>query len=478
MFQNYRLLPGTGWTQQVLAGVLVLCFLITGCTSNKPEDESETTGVEPAEVTLQVLVVDSPAIAGVAGRRWTAEGMGTAEFTEVTLEELASQEFKLAAEVDIVIYPSEMMVDLISQAQLMSIPKKYLDSDVVNRDEMLPHQRKFLQRYGREVWSLPLGDTYLTLVYDKKIFAENNLEVPETWEAYTEVAKKLRELGHRVEEPMADGWAGRLLLSRAAAYVRSRGKVSTVFEMENMTPLISEQPFPQCLEELRAALGDQMEPALTPAAIFNNLLERKTAMGITWPSKHFENSEGTVNEDLGIARLPGSNQWYNRLESRWEPRDKDASIHMELMGSSGRVVSINKNSQFAKRAIDFASWICSKPSSTSISIESPNVSMFRATHLGQPARWTGDQLNPTAADEYSQVIKEITDANIVFLFPRMPGQSRYLAAVNEAVLKFARNDGTAEEVLNEAATNWESITEELGRESQKKYLRRSEGFSN
>ena len=292
-----------------------------------------------------------------------------------------------------------------------------------------------------------------------------------------DVASKLREQGHVVEEPLAEGWASLLLLSRAAAYVRSRGKVSTVFEIADMKPLINTKPFVRALGEMKAALGDRIDTTLTPSQVYRNLVAGEAAMGLTWPSRHFVGDDALVNEDLAIARMPGASEWYNHLDSVWSNRDAKASIHMDLVGCTGRLVSVSDGAVNTSTAIEFATWLCSKSTSTTVSIESPHVSMFRATHLGQPSRWSGDNISSTCSDQFGEVMREISEADIVFLFPRIPGQLEYLGALDEEVLSVARGDAKVEDALEKVAKRWEEITERIGTETQVKRLRMSEGFS-
>lgn len=468
----------TKYFQWLFLGCLtVQCLFYIGCGTKTDTKAKKNNQPKREQVNLNVLCVDSPAIAATAERQWSAEGLGTATVREITAEEFSQANYQVTSEFDVIVYPADLMADLISNAQLLAVPKKYMDGKLANVKETLKHQQKFLQRYGGEFYSFPLGDVYLTLVYNKKLFDELGLKVPETWSEYGEVARKLRERGHTVQEPFADGWASRLLLNRSAAYVRSRGKVSTVFEINDLKPLIASKPFKRSLEEMTAALGDQIDISLTPADVYSNLVSGKAAMGLTWPSRHFVNNESLTNEDLAIARMPGATEWYNHLDADWTQRDSEASTRMELLGCTGRLVSVSAEAANTSVAIEFASWLCSKPTSTTVSIESPHVSMFRATHLGQPSRWTGDNISSTASDQFGEVIRELSESDVVFLFPRIPGQAEYLEILDKAVIAIAQGSAEIQSSLEDVASQWDELTEKLGREEQLRRLRMSEGYS-
>jgi hypothetical protein len=59
---------------------------------------------------------------------------------------------------------------------------------------------------------------------------------------------------------------------------------------------------------------------------------------------------------------------------------------------------------------------------------------------------------------------------------RVPGRTRYMAALDEMVLQAIQGDWTAAECLDAAAERWRTITEELGVKSQQAAYWRSLGM--
>ena len=55
-----------------------------------------------------------------------------------------------------------------------------------------------------------------------------------------------------VLEPLGPGWAGVVLLARAASYAKHPDNYSTLFDINTMEPLIAGEPFVRALEELLA----------------------------------------------------------------------------------------------------------------------------------------------------------------------------------------------------------------------------------
>ena len=83
---------------------------------------------------------------------------------------------------------------------------------------------------------------------------------PRLWTEYEELAKLLA--GQKPAgsgpwcgtiEPLGPGWAGLVLLARAAPYAKHHDQYSALFNVETMEPLVAGPPFVHALEKLVAA---------------------------------------------------------------------------------------------------------------------------------------------------------------------------------------------------------------------------------
>ncbi len=120
--------------------------------------------------------------------------------------------------------------------------------------------------WGDDIWAVPFGSPGLTVFYRRDLLEATHQKPPTTWAEYQRLVQFFsdrKNLGdaappadapwHGTLEPLAPGWAGRLLLSRAAAYAKHRDNFSTLFNIDTMEPLIAGPPFVRALEELLAA---------------------------------------------------------------------------------------------------------------------------------------------------------------------------------------------------------------------------------
>lgn len=79
---------------------------------------------------------------------------------------------------------------------------------------------------------------------------------------------------------------------------------------------------------------------------------------------------------------------------------------------------------------------------------------------GSYARWLADRLTTR------QVVPSLI----------LPGAQRYYQALDEQIIKCIAGERSADEALADAAKQWDSITDEIGRDQQTVAWKRSLGF--
>ena len=270
-----------------------------------------------------------------------------------------------------------------------------------------------------------------------------------------------------------------MFLARAAPLIRNRGKLSTVFNRRTMQPLITDPPFQKALEDLKRLMSEPVQLELTPAQVYQNVLAGQAAIGVTWPGKHLIDETvdtETSPANVGFTAIPGSRQWFDSQSKKWNLRPKEDSQNVDLIGFSGLVASVSKSSRNAKWAFKFLEWLSSKSISLITVVQSPRSGPFRASHLGDPTRWTDSRISDDAARQYAAVIRNCNNQNIVFLFPRLPGREEYLEVLDRRVRECLEGKLEPDAALELVAEEWETITEGKGRQLQISQLRRDAGL--
>lgn len=438
--------------------------------------ESRTPDSEPTRP-LVVLVVDDPALGSAIARQWRAHTEEDLEVQEVSAE-VVQRASRLPA--DVIVFPVGLVGTLAERGLLQPLPSALVESPAFDARDIFDAIRLMEMRWGRQTVAVPLGLPQLLLAYRADLLEQLDAEPPAEWADYQKLAARLADRSALKEaapegdapwqatiEPLAAGWAGQLLLARAASYALHREQFSALFRFETMEPLIAQPPYVRALEELVASsrAGGFAPQRHTPAEAMAVLGQGRCAMAITWPGPQTPAPKLPAGARIDFALLPGSHEAYRFATRSWQPRQAEEEIHVPLLSVEGRLAAVCSSTRQAGRAQTLVLWLGGPQASVQIAPHSPLTTLFRTSHLGSASRWTGE-LPPQAARRYAQVLQQTLQLPRALPGLTIPGRARYLAALDEAV--WAALDGTPpRQALAAAAQRWEEITYELGREAQR-----------
>ncbi len=476
-----------GFLVRIAAGFL-LGSVLSGCSVDQPEPEPVP--ARPA-LPIRVLVVDDPGLAEAIERQWRARAETEIELMEATAEELLdTQQAGIAA--DAVIYPSGMLGELAERRRITPLPPREVNSPEFGRRDIFDLIRQQEIVWGRQVYAVPLGSPVLTLIYRRDLFDAWDLEPPATWDEYQQLAGTLSDpaIWERINEsppqewwgvaePLGPGWASQVLLARAAAYARHRNYFSSLFDAETMEALIAGPPFVRALEELVEATGAAGATMLDygPQQTFQTLLDGRSAICIAWPSSAYASAESdsTPLANLGYSELPGSGQVYNPSSQQWQDRERTEGHHATLLGVAGRVGSVTSASRQPQAAISLLINLASTDWSEQISPYSPATTVFRQSQLAGVGNWLGRDVDAATARQYAEVVEQ-SHRRALWLSLRIPGRTRYLEVLDQAIQRVIRGEVAPAEALSQAAGVWDEMTAEMGVDRQRVAYWRSQGM--
>jgi multiple sugar transport system substrate-binding protein len=336
--------------------------------------------------------------------------------------------------------------------------------------------------WGGKATAVPFGSPVFVIYYRADLFEQLHRKPPKTWAEYQELAKlmagmKQSSVEHPwsgAAEPLGPGWAGLVLLARAAPYVKHRDNYSTLFNIKTMAPLVAGPPLVRALEELAAAAKFGPAEALQsdPAAVRAAFWQGKCGMAITWPSAADEKpgekaaAIGQSQIPVGFFELPGSNKVYNVNNKTWETRAEDENPRVPFLGVAGRVGLVLKQSTQQEAALELLLWLSGEQNSPQISPSSSATTLFRRSHLKQPLPWVEKAVPPAAAAKYAELTANTLHGEQWLAF-NLPGREEYLAALDEAVQSAVRGDASPADALKKAEKTWREITEKRGVDSQR-----------
>jgi multiple sugar transport system substrate-binding protein len=476
---------------------ILLLTVAAGCNAGRIDDAAERAPV-PAErrsaEPLRLAVIDDSALGEAIVRQWQAHSQDPVELIALTSEQ-ALDELRRA---DVVVFPSRQLGRYVVENRIVPWPGDDRHEDTTEAptvgeeyqwDDVLPWLRRRELRWGETLYGVSFGSPQLMLVYRSDLLTDWQLTPPSTWAEYEQLRVSIGErLGAAAVdspphfatlEPLSDGWAARCLLARAAAYAQHPNQYSTLFQFTTMEPWIDTPPFVRALEELVASVGSYPEDArsLAPDAVLARVLAGEAVMAITWPAAA-GNAQLSVAPGAAFAidALPGAEQVYSMSAGEWEPRPQEAGRRVPLLGISGRIGAVTRAARVPRAARDFLLWLTRPDVSLRLAGSSSATTLFRHSHATQPQLWVDSALAPIAGQYIDAMVRSHQQPSVM-LMPRIPGEDRYLASLDEAVRQAVAGKLSAHEALSQVKQQWHELTDRLDLDRQRQAYESSLGLS-
>jgi multiple sugar transport system substrate-binding protein len=439
-------------------------------------------------VKLRLLVVGDPELAAAAGKlsgEWNAQTGAEFQVESTTEAEFGQREPRAG---DLLICPSWQLGPLAEQGLLVPVPTGLLQADAGDWSDVFELLRRSEAAWVDEPLAVPFGSPVFVCYYRADLLEKLGRKPPETWAEYQELAELLADrqrLGAAAPpedapwcgavEPLGPGWAGLVLLARAAPYARHRDNYSTLFDVRTMKPLVDGPPFVRALEELVAAakVGSPEQLRYDPTGARTAFWQGRCGMALTWPTAAAAGLPGKAPESVaanvraGFAELPGSTKVFNVRKQSWEARAEDEDPHVPLLSAAGRVGVVSRKSAHPEAAFELLFWLSGKQYSPRVSAMSAATTLFRGEHLGIPEKWVERPVPPAAARQYAVLTERTFGRGEWLCALRIPGRGEYLAALDEAVHRAVRGEQSLAEALQQVAARWQEITVRLGLDRQK-----------
>lgn len=476
-----------------LAGSLLM--LAVGCQPAKPEPvetEESAPKASSAGVHLRVAVVGDPALVTAIEQlrgEWNAQTESTLSVESVPLTDPP----KVPA-ADVIVAPAYYLPVLAEETRIQGAPRHLIESGETGWGEVFTVLRSHEVVWRGGTVAIPFGSPVLTCYYRRDLLEKLSLRPPRTWAEYQRVAKTLADR-QRVGthdaawcgamEPLGKGWAGIVLLARAAPYATHPSNYSTLFKIETMEPLIAGPPFVRALEELVATA--KTDPAnlktleADPTAVRRAFWEGHCGMALCWPTAA---EKLTVPDEspirVGFVEMPGSVDVYDITTQAWQKRPRDDDPRVPLVSIAGRLGMVDVECPRPEVAFRLLVWLSDRQRAGQISATSSATTLFRLTGSITEKAWAKTWVEPVmpadAALEYSELTQKTLCRQHMLFALRIPGRARYLAALDDAVHDAIRGKKTPLEALQQAATRWQEITQQLGQQRQATAYRRGLGM--
>ncbi len=495
--------------------------------AQKSDASAEPAANEP----LRVLVVDDPALGQAIARQWRAHAQQQLTIVDARSTTLDDK----TADADVMVFPSALLGQMVVNRWIVPWPRPWqpagdrsVTTSASGADEeyrwndVLPFLRRQELRWGEQQYGVSFGSPLLMLFYRQDLLTAWGLEAPRTWTDYLallpkidaklQAARAAKERGeatgiagpvpsHATLLPLTPGWAARCLLAWAAPYARHPNQYSTFFQFVTMEPLIARPPFERALQELLEATRYAPEEAWTqaPDDVMRRFLAGDAVLAWSWPSAARDgdaaSQTGTDTADsassganlavdsnaagkpfsFGIRSLPGSTSVYQLSEARWEERAAPGEV--PLFGVAGRVGAVARRSRSPEASCNLLLWLTGQEQAARVAAKSSFATAARLSQLSTRAdQWVDAPLAANAA-QFAAAMQASQQSPDALMVPRIPGETRYLDALDLAIRQARAGDTPPATALQQAAQEWNRITEEFGKDSQRKAYAESLGLT-
>ena len=501
------------WSNWPCRLVLAAGTLLAGCQKNAqvPKNLAPTF----PGVSIKVGAIDDGGIlAGVVPQlgEWEASRHGDILIHEqpVTPESLS--------DVDVVLFSSQRLGDLVSAGVLAPIPNtavlppKAADDEAGEGDAQRPEEdktasddafqymdiapafREHVSRYGPERIALPCGGSALVLVYRRDALESDSNRAAAPGGAVSGTAadnvvaagrarqvlpgprlewRWLARLRHRAgagndTERVADA----TFLARAASLGLHRDQYSFLFDADDMTPRIDSPPFVDALRGLVAlkACGPPGMERYDAAAARESFRTGKVAFLIDRAERAATWSHG---KPLGVAPLPGSERVFEPIRKEWT-QASPLNAPGYLPNGGGWLVGLNGRLTGAKleAALDFAKYLANPENSNRLRAERAFPMLpVRTSQMGQGLP---DPVSAPDVDSrlWSDAVSRTLLAERVVPGLRIPGADGYLSDLAKGRVAAVAGEAP-DQALGSVAKAWAERTKAAGPKRQLWHYRRS-----
>lgn len=471
--------------------ILLSCVMLTlvGCSTQRPPSQSDTQANEAEKSSvsvdgpLRVLVLDDPDFASVLEREWSARSEHDVRFRNDSEAELLSQlrSDRPSLDPDVIIFPGRLLGELAENRLLRALPPELTSTSTeaavagYNLADVFPAIARKEMQWDRRQVAVSLGSPAAMLLVRTDLVATIPTTWPELSEAIGELRRSLPADMQPLVQPLAQGWAARMFLSRSAAYLYQPSRVSSFFDYTSLKPRIDLEPCVRALREMVAehSQGDQ---SLNPKTAFEAFLTGKAAMAITWPQQTKVPFDASAFP-ISVYELPGSAMEYDQRRQEWKSlSDPHAVRRVTVLGHEGRMAVIPRSAKNANLAAIFLGWLGGPEQSAQLSPRSISSAPFRLSHRSSYENWCGDRLSAATVSQYAMNIEAALSRPEAYVSLRIPGQDQYMNVLDECVLRALKGEVTPKAALEQAAERWEAITDQLGRDKQITAYRHSLGI--
>jgi multiple sugar transport system substrate-binding protein len=370
--------------------------------------------------------------------------------------------------------------------------------------DIAPYFRENNQKIQGKTIGLTIDGDFQMVYYRKDVLDAAGLPAPKTWDDYLAVAAAVH--GKDMNGDGTPDYGSCIFKKRnaqsyfaiqtvAASFVQSKGTAEGIhFDSATMKPKVNNEAWKKAFEvyketgkygppdELNFDIGDTR--GLFKAG--------RCALLIEWGDPgplQIEEDAKAINGKLYAVSALGSKEVLDTATGKLVPVTKENAPHsvdginyapFAAFGGWTMILNAKADPKVQKAAYDFMSYM-SQPAQSNVDVTMgwTGYNPYRNSQLNDVDLWVKAGFTKELAENYLGAIKDaLNNPNMASDF-KIPGAQQYTGVVLDRELaRYLAGEITVDEALANIETGWEEITEDFGRDEQKKFLALQLGTTN
>src|SRR6266481_1591395 len=484
--------------RRFLARALVL-FVGVGMAVACTQSSNTSSNSQFSGVTVRVVTFTGPQIAEPLQRRAPDFEKATGAKVQIITVPFSDLYQKVLTDFatktnsyDATVFDPQWMGDYVPPGYLEDLTDRVQKDSALQWNDIAPFFRDFSATFKGKVYTIPLDGDFQMVYYRTDLLQKDGLQPPATWDDYISIAKHFQgkdlngdgkaDYGSclAMKRSAQSYWAW---LSIAAAYLQSQGtKQGAFFNTDNMQPLMNNPGAAAALDVYK-----QLSKIGPPDQLNNDVgdsrglfVTGRCALSLDWGDigpLAADPAQSKVQDKVGAVILPGSKQVLDR--STGQLVDCNATLcpyaingvnHSPFAAFGGWSGAINKaaSSKVKDAAYAFLSYMSqSAQSSVDVTIGKTGFNPYRTSHFTNLGPWETSGMRETAAKDYLGAIKASLNSPNMVLDMRIPQTAFYQqTALDTALAQFLAGELSATQCMTQITNQWNSKTDEIGRQAQ------------
>ncbi|MGH6874844.1 MAG: ABC transporter substrate-binding protein [Aestuariivirgaceae bacterium] len=462
-------------------------------------------------VTIRILTRPGPVIAkrlDEHGKEFTAATGAVVTVAEVPFAEIFQKTLTDWAtgtnSIDVAVLAASWVPELVDGGLVEDITDYVAKDDKIDVADIAPFFREYNQKTAGRNYSITIDGDFQMAYYRKDILDSMGLKPPRNWDEYMAVAKATngKDLNGDGQPDFGSCMFKKrnaqsyfAIMSIAAAFVQAQGTGEGMFfDAETMKPLVNNEAWAEAFRIYKAT-GEFGPPDEANQDIGDTralVQAGRCALVIDWGDigpLSLDPAGAAIKNKMGAVIMPGTSKVLDRATGKLVACDAQHCPHaidginyapFAAFGGWSGVINAKADPKVKQAAYDFLSY-CNQAaqSNVDVTIGWTGYNPYRNSQLENLEPWIKAGFTEESAKNYLGAIKDSLNNPNMASDLKIPGTAEYQGVVLDRELaRFLAGEVTAEEAVANVETGWEEITEQLGRDRQKKLYRASLGMAN